>query len=283
MRIYTTERGIAKETEPGRLDLLDLPHADLEELLLGPGLQAVRDAPVTSAVALNDVRALAPVARPGKILIIGYNYPSHGDEVREARGDVHLPDEPNFQIVAGTAIAAPGASIVLPAVANAKVDYEGEVAVVIGRAAKEISVDQAWDHVAGLTVVNDVSARDIQARAMAGDLTASIGTAKSFDSFKPLGPCLVTADEFSAQPDLRLITRVNGEVRQDDRTGTFVHSISEIVSYLAQFMTLEPGDVICTGTPRGVGFFSGRFLREGDEIEIEVERIGCLRNHVGSA
>ncbi|GGP54198.1 fumarylacetoacetate hydrolase family protein [Saccharothrix coeruleofusca] len=283
MRIYSTERGIARQADAGSLDLLDLACADVAELLLGPGLEAARDAPVTATVPLDDARVLAPVARPGKVLVIGYNYPSHADEVREARGEVHLPEVPNFQIVAGAAVVAPGAAVVLPKVADAEVDYEGEVAVVIGRSAKEVSVHRAWEHVAGLTVVNDVSARDIQARAMAGDLTVSISTAKSFDTFKPMGPCLVTADEVGAQPDLRLITRVNGEVRQDDRTGTFVHSIPELVAHLSEFMTLEPGDVICTGTPRGIGFFSERFLREGDEVEVEVEGIGCLRNRVESA
>ncbi|SFO95007.1 2-keto-4-pentenoate hydratase/2-oxohepta-3-ene-1,7-dioic acid hydratase (catechol pathway) [Actinomadura madurae] len=283
MRIYSTERGIARETETGRLDLLDLACHDVRGLLFGPGLEAARHASVTATVPLGGVPVLAPVARPGKILIIGYNYPSHGDEVREARGEVRLPKVPNFQIVAGSAVAGPDAPVVLPKVADAKVDYEGEVAVVIGRSTKEVSADDAWGHVAGLTVVNDVSARDVQARAMAGDLTVSIGTAKSFDTFKPMGPCLVTADEFEAESDLRLITRVNGEVRQDDRTGTFVHSIPELVAYLSKFMTLEPGDVICTGTPRGVGFFSERFLHEGDQVAIEVERIGCLRNRVVSA
>lgn len=280
MRIYTTDRGIARESERGRLDLLDLPQTDLGELLRGPGLDVAHDAAVTATVALDDVEVLAPVSRPGKLLIIGYNYPSHGDEVREKLGDVHLPEEPNFKLVAGTAVAAPHAAITLPKVADTRVDYEGEVAVVIGRAAKDVPVDRGWEHVAGLTVVNDVTARDIQARAMAGDLAASLGTAKSFDTFKPMGPCLVTPDEVGPTPDLRLVTRVNGEVRQDDRTGTLIHPVPDLVSHLSSFMTLEPGDVICTGTPRGIGYFAGRFLQDGDEVEIEVEGIGTLRNTV---
>lgn len=284
MRIYSTAQGIAIEREPGRLALLDLPYRDIGELLAGPGVPAVADAAVKSTVPLEEAELGPPVARPGKVLIIGYNYPSHGDEVREARGDVTLPAEPNFQIVAGSAVVGPFGSIVLPHRAREKVDYEGEVAVVIGRTAVNVSIEQAWAHVAGLTVSNDVSARDIQARTMGGDLTVSIGTAKSFDSFKPMGPCLVTADDFGPDTlDLRLTTRVNGEVRQDDRTGTCVHSIAELVSYLSSFMSLEPGDVICTGTPRGVGFFTGRFLQPGDIVEVEVDRIGTIRNTVVAA
>ena len=280
MRIYTTDRGIGRESERGRLDLLDLPQAELGELLRGPGVGAAREAAVTETVALHDVEILAPVTRPGKIVIIGYTFPSHGDEVRERLGDVHLPEEPNFRLVAGTAVTAPHAAIRLPALADTRVDYEGEVAAVIGRVAKDVEVGHGWEHVAGLTVVNDVTARDIQARAMAGDPTASLGIAKSFDTFKPLGPCLVTTDEIGTSPDLRLVTRVNGEVRQDDRTGSLLHPIPALVSYLSSFMTLEPGDVVCTGTPRGIGYFAGRFLQDGDEVEVEVEGIGSVRNTV---
>ncbi|CAA0120067.1 putative protein YisK [Mycolicibacterium vanbaalenii] len=282
MRIYTTSEGLAKENTPGHLTLLDLPYGDIGALLRGAGLQAVETASVRSMVPLAEVELDAPVARPGKIMIVGYNYPSHGDEVREARGEVDLPDdEPNFQIVAGSAVIGPYAPIALPRTASEKVDYEGEVAVVIGSTAKDVPTDTAWGHVAGLTVINDVSARDIQARAMSGDLTMSIATAKSFDSFKPMGPCMVTADEFDqGNLALRLVTRVNGQLRQDDNTGTFVHSIAKLVSYLSAFTSLEPGDVICTGTPRGVGFFANRFLQPGDVVEVEVDRIGTIRNMV---
>ncbi len=281
MRIYSTSAGIATEREAGRMAVLDLSYPDIGAVLKGPGLQAIEAATVRTTVTPDEVEIYAPVARPGKILIIGYNYPSHGDEVREARGDVKLPEEPNFQIVAGSAVVGPYAPITLPKIAGGKVDYEGEVAVVIGHVAKDVPSEQAWSRVAGLTVINDVSARDIQGRAMSGDLTVSIGTAKSFDSFKPMGPCLVTADEFEpTNLDLGLITRVNGEMRQNDRTGTCVHSIAKLVSYLSTFTTLEPGDVICTGTPRGVGYFSGRFLQSGDVVEVEVGRIGTIRNTV---
>jgi 2-keto-4-pentenoate hydratase/2-oxohepta-3-ene-1,7-dioic acid hydratase in catechol pathway len=157
---------------------------------------------------------------------------------------------------------------------------------VIGRTARRVAVEDAWACVAGLTVCNDVSARDVQQRAMFGDSTVSIAGAKSFDTFKPLGPCLVTADEFSEPLDLHLRTWVNGELRQDARTTEFVYQISELISWVSQRMTLEPGDVLATGSPQGVGQFApngGVFLRPGDVVEIEVERIGRLRNTVAAA
>lgn len=287
MRLYTTNEGIAREDRADVLSVLDLPQRDLGELLDGPGLDAARTAGTVREIPLDGAMLHAPVRRPGKVVIVGLNYPSHAEEALAAfaaigRTDIEMPTEPNLQIVAGSAVTGSGNTVVLPGVAAGEVDYEGELAVVIGRAATGVPVETAWDHVAGLTIANDVSARDIQRRAMIGDPVASIGVAKSFDTFKPLGPCLVTADEFTDRVDLRIRTRVNGEVRQDDRTSSFIHSIPEIVSHLSKFQTLLPGDVICTGTPRGAGLFSGRFLRHGDIVEVEVERIGVLSNPVVS-
>jgi 2-keto-4-pentenoate hydratase/2-oxohepta-3-ene-1,7-dioic acid hydratase in catechol pathway len=288
MRLYSTALGIAREESPGELSVLDLPFASLGALLHGPGIDATRAAAVARRVALGEIRVHAPVPRPGKILIVGLNYPSHAEEALEmfaamGRPDITLPAEPNFQLVAGSAVTAPGDDIRLPAVAADQVDYEGEVAVVIGRSASAVSAAEAASHIAGLTIANDVSARDIQQRAMSGDPTASIGVAKSFDTFKPLGPCLVTPDEFTAPLDLRLRTLVNGDVRQNDRTSSFIHDVAELISYLSRYQTLEPGDVILTGTPRGAGVFSGRHLRPGDVVEVEVEHIGTLRNRVRAA
>ncbi|MFE5093151.1 fumarylacetoacetate hydrolase family protein [Streptomyces sp. NPDC056638] len=288
MRLYSTALGIAREESPGELSVLDLPFDDLGALLHGPGIVAARAATVVRRVALNEVRVHAPVARPGKILIVGLNYRSHAEEALEmfaamGRPGITLPTEPNFQVVAGSAVTAPGADIRLPAVAAGQVDYEGEVAAVIGRPASAVCAADAESHLAGLTIANDVSARDIQQRAMSGDPTASIGVAKSFDTFKPLGPCLVTPDEFADPLDLRLRTLVNGDVRQDDRTSSFIHGVAGLISYLSRYQTLEPGDVILTGTPRGAGVFSGRHLCPGDVVEVEVENIGTLRNRVTAA
>ncbi|WP_280343639.1 fumarylacetoacetate hydrolase family protein [Nocardia neocaledoniensis] len=285
MRLYATDSGLAREDRPGVLAVLDLPYPDVGALLRGPGIEVARTARVLRELPLDPATLRSPVSRPGKVLIVGLNYGSHAAEALEmfaalGKADMTLPSEPNLQVCAGSAVTGPVASIVLPEVAADQVDYEGEVAVVIGTSASAAPVDEAWGHVAGLTVVNDVSARDIQLRAMTGDPTASIGVAKSFDTFKPLGPCLVTADEFTAAPDLALRTRVNGEVRQDDRTSGFLHSIPELIAYLSRYQTLEPGDVICTGTPRGAGVFAERYLRPGDVVEVEVERIGVLTNRV---
>ncbi|MEU1429326.1 fumarylacetoacetate hydrolase family protein [Nocardia sp. NPDC005746] len=285
MRLYSTDDGLAREDRAGVLTLLDLPYADVGALLRGPGLDAARTAMTLREQALDQAVLRPPVARPGKVLIIGLNYASHAAEALEmfaalGKTDITVPNEPNMQVTAGSAVVGPGDPIVLPEVAAEQVDYEGEVALVIGTPARGVSVDEAWRHVAGLTIVNDASARDIQLRAMTGDPSASIGVAKSFDTFKPLGPCLVTADEFTETPDLALRTRVNGELRQDDRTSGFIHSIPELIAHVSRYQTLEPGDVICTGTPRGAGVFSGRYLRAGDVVEVEVEGIGVLANRV---
>lgn len=287
MKLYTTDHGIAREDRPGVLSLLDLPERELGALLRGRGLEAARQARVTAEAAIGSVRVLAPVLRPGKVPIIGLNYRSHAEEVLEVMKlfgrEATMPTEPNFHLTPGSSVIGTGDPIVLPPVAATMVDYEGEIAAVIGRAATRVPVGEAWSCIAGLTVANDVSARDIQRRAMVGDVTVSVGQAKSLDTFKPLGPCLVTIDEFTEPLDLGLRTVVNGELRQDARTTEFVHQISELVAHVSQYFTLEPGDVLLTGSPRGVGQFSGTFLAPGDVIEITVDRIGTLVNHVVAA
>ncbi len=284
MRIYSTVRGIAREDSVGELSLLDLPYTDLGQLLRHTDLDVVASAVVRERAPLSEVKLLAPIPRPGKVPIIGLNYHSHTEEVLEWLAklgrEMSPPTEPNYHLTPGSAVIGPDAEIVLPSVAPSQVDYEGEVAVIIGKQAQRVDESQAWDCVAGLSILNDVSARDIQLRAMTGDVTVSVGHAKSLDTFKPLGPCLVTADEFSEPLDLGLQTRVNGELRQDARTNDFVYQVSELIAYVSQFMTLEPGDVLSTGSPRGVGFYLGSFLSPGDQIEITVEGIGTLRNTV---
>jgi 2-keto-4-pentenoate hydratase/2-oxohepta-3-ene-1,7-dioic acid hydratase in catechol pathway len=283
MRLYNTEHGPAREDESGVLTVVDLP--DLGDVVRDGGLNRIESAPCVEKVPLADARLFAPVPRPGKVIIVGLNYPSHGEEALAmfaamGKPDIQLPTLPNFYIAAASAVTGPGAPIRLPQVAPAQVDYEGEVAIVIGRDGADISAFDAWKHVAGFTIANDISARDIQQRAMTGDPTATIATAKSFDTFKPLGPCLVTADEFAKPLDLRIRTRVNNELRQDDRTSSFIHQIPDLIAYLSRFHVLQAGDVICTGTPAGVGLFSQRFLVSGDVVEVEVEGIGVLTNPV---
>jgi 2-keto-4-pentenoate hydratase/2-oxohepta-3-ene-1,7-dioic acid hydratase in catechol pathway len=283
MRLYNTDLGPAREDETGVLTVVDMP--DLGDVIRDGGLGRLESAPVVDKVALADAKLRAPVPRPGKVIIVGLNYPSHGEEALAmfaamGKPDIQLPTVPNFYIAAASAVTGPGQPIRLPRAAPGKVDYEGEVVIVIGEDGAEINASDAWQHVAGLTIANDVSARDVQQRAMIGDPTATIATAKSFDTFKPLGPCLVTADEFGKPLDLRIRTRVNNELRQDDRTSSFIHEIPDLIAYLSRFHMLQAGDVICTGTPAGAGLFSQRFLAPGDVVEVDVEGIGVLTNPV---
>jgi 2-keto-4-pentenoate hydratase/2-oxohepta-3-ene-1,7-dioic acid hydratase in catechol pathway len=286
MRLYNTDQGPAREDEPGALAVVDLP--DLGDVVRDGELHRIESATVVDKVPLADAKLFAPVRRPGKVIIVGLNYASHAEEALArfaamSMRDIELPTVPNFFIVAASAVTSSGSAIRLPQAAPAQVDYEGEVAIVIGRDGADISTVDAWNHVAGLSIANDVSARDIQQRAMSGDPAATVATAKSFDTFKPLGPCLVTADEFEEPLDLRIRTRVNNEIRQDDRTSSFIHGVPDLIAYLSRYHALQAGDVICAGTPAGAGLFSNRFLAPGDVIEVEVEGIGVLTNSVTTA
>lgn len=285
MRLYSTTDGIAREDTPGELSILEVAVPDLGEALRLGALDGVRTARVRKRLELSECSLLAPIPRPGKVPIVGLNYRSHVEEVVEAMSiqPSDLPTEPNVHLTAGSAVVGPGAPILLPAFAPSAVDYEGEIAVVIGRRASSVGEGQAWSHVAGLTVANDVSARDVQRRAMSGDPTVSVGLAKSFDTFKPLGPCLVTADEFGPRPKLAIRTTVNGALRQDATTDEFLHQIPELIAFASRLFTLEPGDVLLTGSPRGVGLFSNRFLAAGDVVEVSVDGIGGLKNAVMAA
>jgi 2-keto-4-pentenoate hydratase/2-oxohepta-3-ene-1,7-dioic acid hydratase in catechol pathway len=288
LRLYTTDQGIAREHEPGLLALLDLAEPDLGTLLRGRGLDAARTARVVREIPREDVILRAPVERPGQVVIVGLNYPSHTVEARAlfaemGQPDIVFPIEPNVLSLAASAVTGPGAPVLLPGEAPSQVDYEGELAIVIGHDARDISAEDAWRYVAGLCIINDVSARDIQIRAMRGDATVTVAGAKSFDTFKPFGPCLVTADEFDSAPDLRIRTLVNGELRQDDRTGNFIHPIPKLLSYMSRIAALRVGDVVSTGTPAGAGLFSKRFLEPGDRVEIDVEGVGVLSNPVVAA
>lgn len=282
MRLYTTDRGLAREEPDGSLAVLDLPHEDVGSLLRDGSIDDAVEAGARERVALGEVTLRAPVLAPGRFVIVGLNYRSHVDEFAEGIGI-----EPNYDVgtpfvfeVAGDSVCGPADTIVRPVDAPDQVDYEGEVAVVIGRRADHIDAADAWAHVAGLSVVNDVSARDVQTAAMRAK-PPGIGGSKSFPTFKPLGPCLATADAFDAQLDVGVTTKVNGELRQDGRTTEFLTPLSDLLAFISTRMVLEPGDVICTGSPRGVGMWlGGKFLVAGDVVEVEVEGVGVLRNTV---
>jgi len=292
MRLYSTSRGIGLLTGSGKAGLLGVPERDLDEVFRHSGdLAALRDTPVTEEVGFDDLEIYAPVRRPSKVLCVGANYQSHVDEMRAVlevmqpgKADdliARLKQKPFFFSVPPSAIAGPYDDIVLPAMAPEQVDYEIELALIMGRRARHVSVSEAWDHVAGVTLANDVSARDLQAQAMQGS-ELEFSHAKGLDGFKPLGPCLLTREEISQPMQLRLEARVNGEIRQSDDTGNLIHSAATCVAHISTFHTLMPGDVILTGSPAGVGFFQGKFLRPGDEVTMQCPQIGEMKNRVVS-
>lgn len=218
----------------------------------------------------SRIRLCAPVPRPGKIVGVARNYPDHAAERGGAR-----PEEPVLFLKAPSAVIGPEDEIHLPA-ASEQVDFEGELAVVMGRAAREVSVDEALSYVAGYCAANDVSARDYQ------DARGQHFIGKSCDSFAPLGPALVTADEIPDPQGLAIRSAVSGELFQSGSTKEMTFSVAELIAFVSRLMTLEPGDVLLTGTPAGVGAsrVPPRYLRDGDLVEVEVENVGRLRNYV---
>jgi len=218
---------------------------------------------------LGEADLLAPLPRPGKIVAIGRNYREHA-----AEEGVEPPPAPLIFAKWPTAVVGSGAEVRWDPELSQQVDYEAELAVVIGRTARRVSPAAALDHVLGYTCLNDVSARDIQF----GDGQWVRG--KSLDTFCPMGPALVTADEIGDPQDLAIGCSVGEERLQDARTSAMYFGVAEIISYCSASFTLEPGDVIATGTPGGVGVFRDppRFLGEGDRVVVEIERIGRLEN-----
>lgn len=213
----------------------------------------------------------APVPAPTKIVCVGLNYKDHAAEIGQ-----DVPDEPVLFAKWANSVVGQSASIEIPA-ASAEVDYEAELGVVIARTAREVDVDDALDHVAGYTCLNDVTARDLQF-VNGGQWTRG----KAIDTFLPMGPVLVTPDEVGDTSDLTVRCVVNGEVVQDSSTSQMVFGVAELVSFISRTVTLEPGDVIATGTPPGVGYMRDPqlFLKDGDVVSVEIERIGTLSNPV---
>jgi 2-keto-4-pentenoate hydratase/2-oxohepta-3-ene-1,7-dioic acid hydratase in catechol pathway len=236
-------------------------------------------------VTLGEGELRAPIARPGKILALAGNYRAH-----RAEGGVASPEPdqalPELFCKPVTSVIGPEEAIRLPGPPVATVDYEGELGVVIGRTCSRVSADEAMSYVGGYLCLNDVSGRKLDPgferspafleRAKFFDWLAG----KWFDTFCPIGPWMVTADEIADPMALTLITRVNGEERQRTSTGEMIHSIARTIAWCSTVSTLEPGDVIATGTPSGVGSSRGIFLKAGDVVEVEIEGIGILRNPV---
>ncbi len=222
---------------------------------------------------LVDVPLLAPVPRPGKVLGIGLNYRDHAEESGQP-----IPTEPIVFAKFANSVIGPGAAIVIPP-ATQQPDYEAELGVVIGRSGHEVPQSEALSYVAGYTCMNDVSARDLQF------VSSQWTLGKAIDTFLPCGPWLVTADEIPDPQHLAIRCVLNAVAMQDSNTEQMVFGVAELVSYLSRTMTLEPGDLIATGTPPGVGFARKPpvWLRDGDEVTIEIEGIGSLTNPVRRA
>jgi 2-keto-4-pentenoate hydratase/2-oxohepta-3-ene-1,7-dioic acid hydratase in catechol pathway len=219
------------------------------------------------------VSLLAPLL-PANILALGINYKKHGDETA-----MSYPEQPVLFIKATTSIIGPEGPIILPAAGPACVDYEAELAVIIGKRAKNIQSSETFDYVLGYTCANDVSARDWQ---FVDSQKGQWARGKSFDTFCPLGPWIVTKDEIADPDNLNIGATLNGEVVQSSNTSQMIFPIREILSNLSKSLTLLPGTVILTGTPDGVGFTRQPplFLKEGDIVSVEIEKIGKLTNKV---
>ncbi|RMF87061.1 MAG: FAA hydrolase family protein [Nitrospinota bacterium] len=217
-----------------------------------------------------EVTLLAPILNPPKIICLGLNYRDHAEETGQP-----IPTEPVLFSKYNTALIGPGADIVLPRVST-QVDYEAEFTFIIGKRGHEIPEEVAMEYVAGYTIMNDVSARDFQFK------TGQWMVGKTFDTFAPLGPALVSPDEVPDPHSLDIRLELNGEQMQSSNTKHLIFKIPQIIAYLSQIFTLEPGDVVATGTPSGVGFTRDpqRLLQDGDEVVITVEKVGELRNRV---
>jgi 2-keto-4-pentenoate hydratase/2-oxohepta-3-ene-1,7-dioic acid hydratase in catechol pathway len=251
-----------------------LPSCPKELLALGPdAVVRIRKAmAVGRPVPRERVEWLPPIPNPEKIIAVGLNYADHARET-----NVEPPPEPVLFNKFPTALIGDGQPICLPRLSQ-EVDYEAELVVVIGAGGRHIPRERARAHIAGYCCGNDVSARDWQLRKPGGQWLLG----KSFDTFAPLGPWIVTADELPDPQNLRIQLRLNGRVMQDSTTAQLLFSVNDLVSYISGVCTLNPGDLIYTGTPPGVGFARTPpvFLQPGDAVEVEIEKIGVLRNPV---
>jgi 2-keto-4-pentenoate hydratase/2-oxohepta-3-ene-1,7-dioic acid hydratase in catechol pathway len=279
MLIYRTNNGIARG-DGESLDVLDLPPRDLAELL-ADGVERIRAAKVIGKVSLKTAQLLPPVDGNGRIILNGANYVDH---VKEA--GMPMPLTPLFLDIPDSGVCPPLADIILPREAPTCVDYEGELALVITRAGCNVPKAEAWSYVGGLSVANDVSARDVQLSGMKNGVIVDldcIRRGKSFPTFSPIGPGVLVLNAKQCVSDLQLKTTVNGVIRQSGRIGEMIFDIPTIVEHVSQRFDLKIGDVILTGTPGGVGLATKTYLVAGDVVEVTISGIGTLRNTVVAA
>ena len=240
----------------------------------GPSTRALlaagkRIEPGVGRIPVGEVRLLPPIPDPQKIICLGLNYRDHAAEAGQ-----EIPSNPLWFAKFANSLIGNGEPIVLPVAHADYVDYEAELAVVIGRPAHQLSAEQALEHVAGAMPFNDVSARDLQ---LQNPLWTS---GKAIDTFAPCGPALVLMDEIYDLQALTLRTRINGEVVQEGSTAEMIFGIAQTIAWLSRTLTLLPGDLIATGTPAGIGGPKGLFLRDGDTVSVEVDGLGAVTNPV---
>ncbi|MBN1807267.1 MAG: fumarylacetoacetate hydrolase family protein [Sedimentisphaerales bacterium] len=285
MDIPTTWKGITGTNPPHSIKEILLKGSDCIEKLTG------LTCPDDNLIPLDSVKLLAPIPRPSKVLALAGNYSEHIKEAGITRGfNVGLSDSPRATTVPRpflmppTVVIGPDEEIPWPAYSK-DVDYEIELAIVIGKKVKNVSTDSALKYVAGYTIANDISARTVtfkKARAKRPwDEFYDWLNGKWSDGFLPMGPYLLTSDEIEDVQNLDLTLTVNGQVKQKANTSQMIYPVADIVSFLSYIMTLEPGDVIATGTPSGVGLATGDYLEPGDKIECSIEGLDTLTNTLG--
>lgn len=281
MRFVTYSYG--GRTQPGVVEgdaVRPISTPTLREYVALPAHERIAWHSAEEPVPLSQVRLEAPLHPPRNVSCVGRNYLDHAKEGARASGrDLKLPPAPAFFTKAPTAIAGPDATLHLPARISTEYDYEAELAVVIGAKCKDVSADEALHVVFGYTALNDVTARNVQRER------GQWFKGKSLDHTCPLGPWIVSRDEIGDPQRLTIVFRLNGVEKQRGNTADMLFSVSRIVADLSDGMTLLPGDVIATGTPAGVGFARTppEFLADGDVMEVDIERIGTLRNTVSIA
>jgi 2-keto-4-pentenoate hydratase/2-oxohepta-3-ene-1,7-dioic acid hydratase in catechol pathway len=252
--------------------------ASLDALVaMDPAARAAAVRRLGDPVPMAEAQLHAPLAPRKNVFCVGRNYLAHAEEGARALGqELKLPTVPTLFTKAPTAIAGPDATLHLDGRASQKYDWEAELAVVIGTRGKDVSEADAPGMIFGYTALNDVSARDLQ------NATTQWFKGKTLDDTCPLGPVLVTADEIDDVQNLEVSLRLNGEVKQHANTSSMIFSVARVIAYLSLGMTLEPGDIIATGTPEGVGFARTppEFLKDGDVMEVEISKIGILRSPV---
>jgi len=267
-------KGITRDEIIDQLNLF-LPY-DLEDFLFYGYAKFISDTALSKLSyyhQLDEFHLLPPIIKTFKIICLSFNYLDQGSWIRFGKNP---PKEPVIYLKPRTSLIGPFEGIVCPDIVN-ELDYEGELALVIGKRCKKIDVYDALDYVAGYFILNDISARDVQF------MDKQYSRAKGFDTFGPCGPWVTTTDEIPDPNSLHLVTKVNDEIRQNSSTENMVLKVNEIITKLSKIMTLEPGDIISTGTPSGTGLSlssTSKYLKNNDIVEVEIENLGKIRNKV---